>query len=277
MDPESQPSPVAHNIALYAQIGLVMLVGVYVVWVVLCGIDAQIAMMTDPHLLEEIKAATGIDFSDSSTVPSLNAGADQFVTLLRIVSPKMHWFAVAVVTSVICFPPLGFLLGRSAQDPSWAGLLPVIGLASGMNPACISSPESGALFPLSYQLIVLVLQILLIQCVANVVYSCRRLVALRVAGKAAAEEAMVLATREMSASMRKLEALARDEKSAGAQADMAKHGADGSIDAPSSAPEQAGSGATDAEAEAGECPPGQSATADDSDGAGEQSARGDRD
>ncbi len=157
MSDSPRPPSTLRNLSIYAQVSLAMVAGVYLLWAFVGGIDAQIAMLADPTLQAQVEEATRV-----------HQGSEEWVLeVLRIVAPRMHWPAVALVTSLMAFPLLGWLLGRFADDPSWAGVLPMVDLLSGLNPVMLGHQELIPVLPLHQQVGILLLQILTIHLAAQ--------------------------------------------------------------------------------------------------------------
>ncbi len=160
MSADNGPTPTLRNLSVYAQVSLAMVAGVYLVWAFLGGLDAQIVMVADPALQARVQAA-----ADASQ------GNEQWVVeVLKLVAPRMHWGGLALVTSLVTFPFLGWLLGRYAEDPSWAGILPLVDLVSGLNPIRLGGNDLIAPLPLDQQIGLLLLQILGIHLTARWVH-----------------------------------------------------------------------------------------------------------
>lgn len=157
MSAETGPSSTLRNLSVYAQVSLAMVAGVYLMWAFLGGVDAQIVMTADPVLKSRVEAVT------------LSAqGNEQWVVdVLKLVAPHMHWGALALGASLLTFPFLGWLLGRYAEDPSWAGILPLVDLVSGLNPIRLGDNDLIAPLPMEQQVGLLLLQILSIHLVAH--------------------------------------------------------------------------------------------------------------
>jgi len=163
MSSDTGPSSTLRNLSVYAQVSLAMVAGVYLVWAFLGGLDAQIVMVADPALQARVQAA-----ADSTQ------GNDQWVVeVLKLVAPRMHWGTLALVASLVTFPLLGWLLGRYAEDPSWAGILPLVDLVSGLNPIRLGGNDLIAPLPLDQQVGLLLLQILGIHLTAHLAHARR--------------------------------------------------------------------------------------------------------
>lgn len=151
------PAPSFRNMMLYVQVSLLMVAGVYLLWALLGGVDSQVALALHPELAGQVEAAV-----------KAHQGSEQWVVeVLKIMSPHMHWAAVALVTSLIAFPLLGWLLGRYAEDPSWAGVLPLVDLLSGLNPAMIGQQDLIPLLTLPEQVGILMVQIVTLHVTAQ--------------------------------------------------------------------------------------------------------------
>ena len=86
MNNESYSGGDLHNIigrvAVYAQVGLVMLFGVYLLWAFMGGLDAQLILMRHPELATEYEALLKGKIS----------GDELFMKTLMLIAPHMHWF-----------------------------------------------------------------------------------------------------------------------------------------------------------------------------------------
>jgi len=157
MSESPRPSSTLRNLSIYAQVSLAMVAGVYLLWAFIGGIDAQIAMLLDPSLQVQVDQAA-----------RAHQGSEEWVLeVLKIVAPRMHWPAVALVASLLAFPLLGWLLGRHAEDPSWAGVLPMVDLLSGLNPVMLGQQDLIPVLPVHQQVGILLIQILSIHLTAH--------------------------------------------------------------------------------------------------------------
>ena len=142
---------------LYVQVSLLMVAGVYLLWALLGGVDSQVALAQNPELVAQVEAAV-----------KAHQGSEQWVVeVLKVMAPRMHWAAVALGTSLVAFPLLGWLLGRYAEDPSWAGVLPLVDLLSGLNPVMIGQQDLIPLLTLPEQIGILLVQIVTIHLTAQ--------------------------------------------------------------------------------------------------------------
>ncbi|MGM9992121.1 MAG: hypothetical protein ACI376_04640 [Candidatus Bruticola sp.] len=147
--------------ASYAQVGLIMIFSVYLLWAFLGGLDAQYLVYVNKGL-----ASRYAEILNSGTV-----GDQLFIEILTLIAPHMHWFYLAVASSLIAFPFLGWLLARMLDcEPKWAGLLPIFGVFSGLNPVRLGGDGIIAAFTTSEQFIILGLQILCIHFSAAFIY-----------------------------------------------------------------------------------------------------------
>lgn len=149
------------RIVVYIQVGLLMIVSVYLLWALLGGVDAQIILYFDPKLSGEYL----------KIVNSGETGEQLWMTILNLIAPRMHWFYLSFAASVLVFPILGWMLGRMLDCwPSQAGILPIAGLLSGLNPVRIGGGDFFCSLSLGDQFFVLAVQIICIQTVAVWVY-----------------------------------------------------------------------------------------------------------
>jgi len=164
MSESPRPSSTLRNLSVYAQVSLAMVAGVYLLWAFIGGIDAQVAMLLNPGLQDQVEEAARV-----------HQGSEEWlVEVLKIVAPRMHWPAVALVASLLAFPLLGWLLGRYAEDPSWAGILPMVDLLSGLNPIMLGQQDLIPVLPVHQQFGILLVQILCIHLTAHRVHVRRR-------------------------------------------------------------------------------------------------------
>ncbi|MGM9998594.1 MAG: hypothetical protein ACI38Q_04275 [Candidatus Bruticola sp.] len=151
--------------ASYAQVGLIMVFSVYLLWAFLGGLDAQYLVYANKGLADKYAAIL-----NSGTV-----GDQLFVDILTLIAPHMHWFYLALASSLLAFPCLGWILARLLDcEPKWAGLLPIFGVFSGLNPVRLGGDGFITAFTTSEQFIILGIQILCIHCSAAFVYERRQ-------------------------------------------------------------------------------------------------------
>lgn len=166
-EPEKDTSTMSfiRTAAIYIQVGLIMVVAVYLCWAMLGGCDAQFLVSTNAGLAKKVADLTNSGVS----------GEAMIIKMLTILAPHMHWFIMALGSSIICFPLLGLLLGRSLNQPNIAGLLPIFGLFSGLNPAMMTDNDLVLPMSLEKQMIVLFVQIICIHFFAD--FAARRRIA----------------------------------------------------------------------------------------------------
>lgn len=161
----NRTSSLIGRLAAYAQVGLIMIFSVYLLWAFLGGIDAQYLVYMNKGL-----AAQYAKILSSGTV-----GDQLFVDILTLIAPHMHWFYLALGSSVIAFPCLGWLLTRLLDcEPKWAGILPILGLFSGLNPVRLGGDGFVTAFSLSEQVVLLGIQIFCIHWTASLIYERRQ-------------------------------------------------------------------------------------------------------
>ena len=156
MESEENKTSRIRTLAMYAQVSLLMVIGVYMLWAILGSFDAQFIMTRNPTLQHHFEALTKASASNEAVITGT----------LKLLAPFMHWFKLAMAASIIGFALLGYLLGRLVDDTSWAGALPIFDLLSGMNPAFIGDKELVMPLAVEYQMAVLFTQIIVIQAVA---------------------------------------------------------------------------------------------------------------
>ena len=121
-------------------VALLMLFVLPLSWAFACGVDLQFAVASDPDLTKAMDEASKAMLAGQSSAEWMKSCAQ----IVMQASPRMHWFADALISGVLACTLLGGVLGRWSDDPSWAGLLPVLFIFSGVNPACMGD---GAFLP----------------------------------------------------------------------------------------------------------------------------------
>lgn len=161
----SKTSGFIGRLAAYAQVGLIMIFSVYLLWAFLGGIDAQYLVYMNKGLAAQY----------AKILSSGITGDQLFIDILNLIAPHMHWFYLALVSSVIAYPCLGWLLARLLDcEPKWAGILPILGLFSGLNPVRLGGDGLVAAFTMPEQAILLGVQIFCIHWTAAWVYERRQ-------------------------------------------------------------------------------------------------------
>ncbi len=132
-DLEERSEHLALQLSGYAKASLVMIFAVYLGWAFAGGIDAHFTAMSDPQLNQEITQLAE---------NMLNGQSDQnwqdvFSQTMFRIAPQMHWLADALISGIITCAFVGWLVGRWTDNPRWAGLMPVMYILSGLNPACL--------------------------------------------------------------------------------------------------------------------------------------------
>ncbi|MBQ7528837.1 hypothetical protein IJT10_02895 [bacterium] len=162
MNEENYEGPGLLNILfVYSLVGVIMVFTLYIVWALLGGIDAQILLMQSPKL-------------EAAYLKIINSGVAReklFLQVIELMAPHIHWFNLAFISSILVFPFLGWLFGRlSNWEPNWAGLLPILGLFTGVNPAHLNGGDYVKLFSIDLQFILIITQIVCIQLFAWITY-----------------------------------------------------------------------------------------------------------
>ncbi len=153
------------RLAAYAQVGLIMFFSVYLLWAFLGGLDAQYLVYMNKGLAAQY----------AKILSSGTTGDQLFIDILSLIAPHMHWFYLALGSSLIAYPCLGWLLARLLDcEPKWAGLLPILGLFSGLNPVRLGGDGLIAAFTLPEQAFLLGIQIFCIHWTAAWVYERRQ-------------------------------------------------------------------------------------------------------
>ena len=161
----SRTSSLIGRLAAYAQVGLIMVFSVYLLWAFLGGIDAQYLVYMNKGLAAQY----------AKILTSGITGDQLFVDILTLIAPHMHWFYLALGSSVIAFPCLGWLLARLLDcEPKWAGILPILGLFSGLNPVRLGGDGFVTAFSISEQAVLLGIQIFCIHWTAALIYERRQ-------------------------------------------------------------------------------------------------------
>lgn len=144
------------NVYTYIALTMATVVGLTVTWGLLMGIQVQVLAAEDPALAALMEEAQRKQPTDMALVPKILAQA----------APRMDWVMLAAATSLLVFPVVGWMAGRWAPDPTWAGCLPLLDLLAGVNPAHLSLEGLVPAMPMAWQVGLLVGQILLVQAVA---------------------------------------------------------------------------------------------------------------
>ena len=161
----SKTSSLIGRLAAYAQVGLIMVFSVYLLWAFLGGIDAQYLVCMNKGLAGQY----------AKILSSGTTGDQLFIDILNLIAPHMHWFYLALGSSVLAFPCLGWLLARLLDcEPKWAGILPILGLFSGLNPVRLGGDGLVASFSISEQALLLGIQIFCIHWTAAWFYERRQ-------------------------------------------------------------------------------------------------------
>lgn len=143
----------SRDVILYVQVSIVMVFLFLLFWALCAGAANVLLMLWDPALQERFQAVATAHRDSAQFVPEM----------MKLLAPHIPWGAVALAASLLTFPLLGWILGRYAHDPSWAGILPLVDVASGFSPLLIVFPEAPQLIPLPEQIGILVVQIVTVQ------------------------------------------------------------------------------------------------------------------
>lgn len=165
----TQP-PAGQRLSGYAKVAVLMLFLLPLSWAFAGGIDLQFAVAADPALTQAMNEASRAMIAGQSSTEWMSSCAN----IVMQASSQMHWFADALISGVLSCALLGFLLGHWSDDPSWAGLLPVLFIASGMNPACMGDGAFMPHLPVADQFLVLAGQCTALHLMAYRVYERRR-------------------------------------------------------------------------------------------------------
>lgn len=164
MSEEPEPSPVAWgDFLLYAQVAVAMIPLVALFAGLCAGVDYLLVLLTDASLMEQVQKAA-----------EAHRDTDRFVPeMMALLAPRMHWSLLVLAASLLTFPLLGWIVGRYAQNPGWAGILPLLDLASGFNPVLMGTPEVPQLVPVLEQVGILIVQIVAVHGTAYWVWGRR--------------------------------------------------------------------------------------------------------
>ncbi len=148
------------RLARYAQISLLMVVIVYLIWAVGGGIDAQLVASEHPEIASQLVLLEKHGFTEQN-----------LMSILTLLNPHMHWFGLALFSSLVSFTLVGIMVGRWTDNPSWAGALPIIDLVAGFNPVLLGgAPNLIGRLTLGQQTAVLILQVVVVHNVAQAVF-----------------------------------------------------------------------------------------------------------
>ncbi|MBQ7567225.1 hypothetical protein IJT17_00290 [bacterium] len=131
-DLEERSEYLALQLSGYSKAALVMIFVVYLGWALAGGIDAHLLTMQDAQLNQEMTK-----LAENTLNQSAQDWQGTFANIMYRIGPRMHWFADAFISGVLTCAYIGWLVGRWTENPRWAGLLPVLYIFSGLNPACI--------------------------------------------------------------------------------------------------------------------------------------------
>lgn len=162
-DPQAQPQPGSRDLLLYVQAAVVMIPLVFLCTGLIAGFDYLFVLLGDPALTEQIQKAATSERDAAEFVPEI----------MRLLAPRMHWSFVALLASLLTFPLLGWILGRYAHNPGWAGILPLVDLASGFSPILMGSPDTPQLIAVPEQIGILVVQIVTVHWAAHRAHAVR--------------------------------------------------------------------------------------------------------
>ncbi|MBQ7503602.1 hypothetical protein IJT93_12985 [bacterium] len=165
MSENNEKSSGLRTFIVYIQVGLIMLFLLYLTWAFLVGIDAQLLLMHNQALTTAY----------ANILKSGITGEDLFMKVFALLSPHIHWFKLAFITSVAVFSLLGWILARMLKSPpNWGGILPILGIFSGFNPVNMTGVEPfAAPFSVERQIFLLFTQIICIQVASVCVYAFR--------------------------------------------------------------------------------------------------------
>ena len=132
-DLEEKSAHIALQLSGYAKASLVMIFVVYLGWAFAGGVDAQLVTMNDPQLSQDLAKLS----EDILNGRSDQSWQDAFSQTMYAIAPQMHWLADALISGILTCAFVGWLVGRWTDNPRWAGLMPVLYILSGLNPACL--------------------------------------------------------------------------------------------------------------------------------------------
>lgn len=154
---QEEPGGLFRNLSVYSALALITLLTLYLVWSALMGVHMDQVVGQDPGLkarVDQILKQEGV-------------GEVAIREILLLARPRLDWFLLAFGASVLVFPVVGYLAGRFAPNPEWAGILPILDLLSGMNPVLLRVADELPRLPLHEQVVVLVVQVLCAQLGAS--------------------------------------------------------------------------------------------------------------
>ena len=128
---------------------------VYMIWALVCGCDSQIAVSSHPELAKTLE-----EMQNAPLEPQ------NIVALLSQLQPYMHTFLDALLSSVLGFYLVGFMVGRWCSNASYAGIIPCCVLITGLNPAMLGGVQGNVQglnfsnFSLGERCVILFVQIL---------------------------------------------------------------------------------------------------------------------
>ncbi len=155
-----EQSSIIGRLARYAQIALLMVIIVYLVWAVGGGIDAQLVAGSHPEIASQLVLLEKQGFTEQN-----------LLNILTMLNPHMHWFGLALFSSLVSFSMVGMMVGRWTDNPGWAGALPIIDLIAGFNPVLLGgAPNLIGRLSLEQQIAVLLLQVIVVHSVAQTVF-----------------------------------------------------------------------------------------------------------
>lgn len=166
MSEETEPQPPqtgTRDLVLYVQVGVAMIPLVFLFTGLCAGVDYLLVLLQDHALADQVQKAAEAHRDTAQFVPEM----------MKLLAPRMHWSMVALVASLLTFPVLGWILGRYARDPGWAGILPLVDLASGFSPVLMGSPDMPQLIAVPEQVGILVVQIVTVHWTAHRAWASR--------------------------------------------------------------------------------------------------------
>ncbi|MBI3925691.1 MAG: hypothetical protein HY319_09135 [Armatimonadetes bacterium] len=95
-----------------------------------------LVMKQNPEIerdLEELTRIYHLDPVELRTEPAVR----ERVELLAPILSRIDWRLVALLASLTTFSMAGFFCGRFSGDPRWVGVLPLLAVVTGHNPAII--------------------------------------------------------------------------------------------------------------------------------------------
>lgn len=121
--------------------------------------------LDDPAIAKKMEQVSKASQALSYEQAQNDTEVQKFFDTINPIFSQVNWWAVALVTALLAFSLLGFLYAAISGQAEWLGWLPMIGLATGQNPALLSDTLvdkgiSAAQLTLGQQVAVLAVELL---------------------------------------------------------------------------------------------------------------------